>query len=278
MYVDALGNTAPTRTARPYPSGSFYPYTAQTDEFNGTTLDADRWLSVWREDAALWSVSGGNLNVTMTTGDIFDVNGSGAKNIFLQKAPRGDWTITTKVAVPSSSNNPRVYIIAMQDTNNYVLFLARPQSSPAVQPMLEIQGIRTAPEYSLTFPGTFYLQIRKTCGYYYQCYYSTNGAAWTPYGANYYADLKDIYVGLAAYNDGSAKQVRFDYFKIERSPDADQNGIVDISDFSALSGQWLDESCFPKPDADIDNNCTVDVSDLARLADQWLASCACHQP
>ena len=278
LYVDAPGNTAPTRTARPYPSGAPYPYTAKTGEFNGTTLNADRWLSVWREDESLWSVSGGNLNVTMTTGTNFDVNGASARNIFLQKAPRGDWTITTKVTVPSSGNNPRVYIIAMQNTNNYVLFLARPQSSPAVQPMREIKGNRTAPEYSLTFPGTFYLQIRKTCGYYYQCYYSANGSTWTPYGDHYYADLKDIYVGLAAYNDGSARQVRFDYFDIQLSADLDQNGLIDINDFSALSGQWLNEGCFPKSDADITNNCMVDVSDLADLAAQWLTSCPCRQP
>ncbi len=278
LYVDAPGNKAPTRTARPYPSGAFYPCTAENDEFSGTTLDADRWLSVWREDAALWSVSGGSLNVTMTTGNIFDADGATAKNIFLQKAPRGDWSITTRVTVPASSNNPRIYIIAMQNTNNYVLFFARPQSTPAVQPMCEIKGSRTAPEYRLTLPTTFYLQIRKTCGSFYQCYYSPNGSTWTPYGDNYYADLKDVYVGLAAYNDGSAKQVRFDYFRIQRSADLDQDGLIDINDFAALSGQWLDESCFPKPDADIDNNCTVDAADLAGLATQWLTICPCSQP
>ncbi len=276
LYVDALGNKSPTRTARPYPSGAPYPRTAETDDFNGTTLDADRWLSVWREDEALWSVSGGNLNVTMTTGNIFDVDGATAKNIFLQKAPRGDWTITTKVTVPSSGNNPRVYIIAMQNTNNYIVMLARPQSSPVAQAMREIRGNRETVEHSLAFPGTFYLRIRKSCGSFYECYYSANGTTWTRYGAGY-ADLKDIYVGLAAYNDGSARQVRFDYFDIQRSADLDQNGLVNISDFAVLSGQWLDGICSPKPDADIDNNCTVDLSDLARLAAEWLTSCSCAQ-
>ena len=61
--------------------------------------------------------------------------------------------------------------------------------------------------------------------------------------------------------------------------DINQDGLVDPSDLTALSQNWLDVSC-THPDwcerADIDHNGVVDLGDFSRIGFQWMASQVCN--
>ncbi len=68
-----------------------------SDEFDGTALDGCRWDSIVREDQSGYRVTGGNLEIDTSTGDIYNSPNGTPKNFILQKAPAGDWTAETKV-------------------------------------------------------------------------------------------------------------------------------------------------------------------------------------
>jgi len=281
MHIDQEGNNAPTRTPRPYPSGAAYPHTARMDEFEGDTLDRAFWSNIWGENDSLWSVANGALNITMTSGDMWQESTT-AQNVFLQKAPAGDWDITAKVTMPALSDITQAYIVVWQDTNNYVML--RPWkwgTTSFVDHMREVNGVTThARPIIPLLPNPFYLRIQKSCGNYYQCLLSTDGQTWEPYGPNYYAAFTDIYVGLGANKSGvvsSAYQANIEWFDIQRKPDINTDGIVNLQDFSQLAAEWLKADCFPHPLSDVDNDCTVDTADFEMLAAQWWASCSCQE-
>ena len=99
-------------------------------------LDACRWNAIVREDptavpgrpAATWSS-------TSTTGDIYGTGNTGPTNFILQNAPRGDWTLETKVdGTPLNEQYQQGGLIVYGDDDNYVKldFIA---DNPAGQPV-----------------------------------------------------------------------------------------------------------------------------------------------
>lgn len=286
MHIDQSGNIAPIREPRAYPSGSSYPHSAQTDEFEGTSLDRSLWSNIWAENDGYWSVDNGSLNITMAAGDIAGES-TNAQNIFLQKAPEGDWQITAKVNLPLSPNAGEVeqaYIVVFQDTNNYIMFRAWkctqggfwPTNMSYVDHIREIKTVLTYARPNIPLlPDNFYLRIKKSSGNYYQCYLSTDGQTWDPYGPSYYAELTDINVGMGANKNGvilSAYQAKYDFFEIQRSSDLNEDGNVNFVDFQKIALEWFKNDCFPKPLGDIDNNCTVDMNDISELTFKWLTT------
>src|SRR5690606_7758282 len=60
-------------------------------------LDACRWTAIVRPDATAMRVSDGKLELDTTPGDIYGTDNTGPKNLILQPAPAGDWTLETKL-------------------------------------------------------------------------------------------------------------------------------------------------------------------------------------
>ena len=77
----------------------------RSDEFDGTSLDTERW-TVLRPDAANpFSVSGGSLNLPIANGSMYGP-GTSAKNLIVQPVPdAGAWTVTAKITAPNLTEN-----------------------------------------------------------------------------------------------------------------------------------------------------------------------------
>ena len=71
------------------------------DDFDGSTLDKDRWNAIVRDTPAEYTVQGGNLNITTSPGDIYtgDTNPP-PNNFILQDAAHAgsDWVIETRIS------------------------------------------------------------------------------------------------------------------------------------------------------------------------------------
>jgi hypothetical protein len=78
------------------------------DEFNGTALDVCRWDTIVREDPAFYSVGSGALQIVTQPGDHYYYYQADDRNLILQAAPAGDWTIETKVHAAFTGRSARV--------------------------------------------------------------------------------------------------------------------------------------------------------------------------
>ncbi len=144
--------------------------TDPNDEFNGTTIDPCRWNAIVRPDAATAKVTGGNLELTTTTGDIYGTGNSGPKNFILQTAPSGDWTLETKVdASALSEQYQQGGLMVYTDDDNYVKFDLLTTNAPGatvvrgVELRSEVAGTVTNPQPNAN-PGTgvVWLRLKRT--------------------------------------------------------------------------------------------------------------------
>ena len=96
-----------------------------SDEFDGTTLDVCRWDTIVREDPGYYGVAGGALQITTEPGDHYYCCGAGTdKNLILQTAPAGDWTIETKVHAPFTAGaSEQAGLLVYYNDDNYVKFI-----------------------------------------------------------------------------------------------------------------------------------------------------------
>jgi regulation of enolase protein 1 (concanavalin A-like superfamily) len=99
---------------------------ARGDEFAGGALDKTRWNNIVREDAALYNVAGGSLNVTTVNGDIYeDGDPAPTRNFFLQTPDHAgeDWVIETRVDGRQLSDGyEHAGLLAYVDDDNYVKY------------------------------------------------------------------------------------------------------------------------------------------------------------
>jgi hypothetical protein len=114
---------------------------ATDDGFDGAMLDP-KWSFV-REDAEAWSLDDVSGAMTIKAGlgtlqppDMWapsDVPTNSTKNLMLQNAPSGDWTIETKVDLsrPATDIGEQVGLIAYTDDDNYVSIAWRRASDSA---------------------------------------------------------------------------------------------------------------------------------------------------
>jgi hypothetical protein len=186
-YATSGATSTPTATATPTPivTPTPTPTAAPTatpvtgsDDFNSSTLGS-QWSWV-REDNTHWSLTAasGYMRITTQAGDIFGT-GNTAKNILLQNAPVGDWSIVTKLTFPAkpSQNYQQSGLIVYQNDDNYVKL------------------------------------IRIYSGNNYSGYYSVDGVSYTQVGSTQTVSLSPIKVGLVSFG-GVEINADFDYFNI----------------------------------------------------------------
>ncbi|MFI6597715.1 ThuA domain-containing protein [Nonomuraea sp. NPDC050536] len=203
------------------------------DEFDGTALDGCRWNAIVRPDSSAVRVTGGNLEIDTSKGDIFGTGNTGPKNLILQKAPDGDWTLETKIdgaAFNQAYQQGGLLVYAGDD--DYVKFDFITDNAPgsAVQRRLELRsevgGIVQQPQPQVTsLPGgVWWLRLKKEADTFHG-YYSSDGTKWTEMGANGTpAPVKNGKVasgakaGVFAFgvNQTESKTAKFAYFHLSQ--------------------------------------------------------------
>ncbi|WP_433158958.1 ThuA domain-containing protein [Kribbella sp. CA-247076] len=223
---------------------------APDDEFAGTTLDACRWSDVVRPDPAAYRVAGDVLEIDTGNGDIYQGGNTNPKNLMLQPAPDGDWTIETKVdASAFDERYQQAGLMVYADDANYVKldYLTTNAPGSPVTRGLELRSevadavVDPAPNAAAT-QGVWYLRLAKT-GSTFTGSYSADGMAWTALPAVTNPALGSASFGVYAFgaDQVASKTARFDYFKLVRDTVAPSvNLSLNPSTPSGLDGWWTD--------------------------------------
>nr|WP_152992321.1 ThuA domain-containing protein [Nonomuraea pusilla] len=203
------------------------------DEFDGTALDGCRWNAIVRSDPSAVRVTGGNLEIDTSKGDIFGTDNTGPKNVVLQKAPDGDWTLETKIdgsAFNQAFHQGGLMVYAGDDDYVKFGFVTDNAAGSAVQRRLELRsevgGAVQQPQPQVTsLPGgVWWLRLKKE-GDAFHGSYSPDGTKWTEMGANGTpAPVKNGKVasgakaGVYAFgvNQTESKTAKFAYFHLSQ--------------------------------------------------------------
>ncbi|MEV5559350.1 ThuA domain-containing protein [Nonomuraea wenchangensis] len=199
---------------------------APDDEFDGTALDTCRWSAVVRPDATAARVSGGKLELDTTTGDIYGTTNTGPKNLILQPAPDGDWTLETKLdASALNEQYQQGGLMVYTGDDDYVKLDFLTTNSPgatvarAIELRSEVGGTVQSPQpqaNNLT-GGEWHLRLKKE-GDTFTGSYSSDGQTWTDLSApvENSAVAEDAKVGVYTIgtNQTASKTVTFDFFRL----------------------------------------------------------------
>ncbi|GIJ31983.1 ThuA domain-containing protein [Micromonospora sediminimaris] len=210
---------------------------ARSDNFDGDTLDRDRWTSVVRENQLL-SVSDGALRLPTGAGDLYGSRND-ATNLVLQPAPSGAWQATTKVTLPVTANYQQAGLLVYGDDENYAKLDLLYNGSRRVEFIRETAGTpRNEGDDSTDAPtgDTVYLRVSSD-GTSLTAALSADGQTFTPVGRSAALEgIENPRIGLFALNGGTDAPVveaEFDWFQV--IPD-EPAGPVDPSDeFTGIS-------------------------------------------
>jgi regulation of enolase protein 1 (concanavalin A-like superfamily) len=202
------------------------------DEFDGSGLDGCRWTTVVRPDATKTRVTGGNLEIDTTTGDIYGGDNTGPKNFTLQTPPSGDWTVETKV--DASAFNEAYHqggLIVYTDDANYVKldYVTDSATAKRIELRSEIGDAVQDPQptaNNLT-QGVWHLRLVKA-GDTYRGSYSADGVTWADVGVITNAAVSGGKVGLFAFGGNAPTSVtaKFDYFHASWASQPDETAPV----------------------------------------------------
>ncbi|WP_459805221.1 ThuA domain-containing protein [Herbidospora sp. RD11066] len=205
------------------------------DDFNGTTIDPCRWNAIVRPDNTLARVTGGNLEIDTSNGDIYGGDNSNPKNFILQTAPEGDWTLETKVdATTFNQQYHQGGLLVYTDDQNYVKFdtlttnTAGSTVARGIELRSEVGGTVTNPQPNANpNAAVVWLRLKKT-GTVFAGSYSTDGTTWV--------DLSQTVsntavgapkVGVYAFGvNGPTVRAKFDYFKLTKASAVDTTAPV----------------------------------------------------
>ena len=196
------------------------------DEFDGSTLDAERWDASVRQNQNA-SVGGGQLTILTEPGDIYQNDTTPPPNNFiLQDSSHAgeNWTIETRVDSRVNGGYGQGGLIAYVDGNNYVkldpISDAGQTRINRIELRTEIAGTPTGPASDPQIAdgtGTvFYLRLNKN-GESYTGEFSRDGTTWLPAGTvtNPMADPDFGVFAFGPQADGQGDAVTFDYFWLD---------------------------------------------------------------
>jgi len=199
----------PTNTPTPTPGGTY------DDEFNVSTLDP-KWSWI-RQDAANWSLTAapGFMRIVCQAGDINGATAT-AKNILLETAPAGDWTVVTKLTGKPTANWAQAGLIVYQNDDNWVKMVRLYDNANVFQFAKEIAGTFTFQEAADGIASTTsYLKIVKS-GTNYSGYYSSDGVNYTQVWTSQSVSLSTIKIGLISFA-GTGLNADFDWIHVTTS-------------------------------------------------------------
>ncbi|MFC7109164.1 DUF1349 domain-containing protein [Nonomuraea rubra] len=209
------------------------------DEFDGTALDTCRWSAIVRPDATAARVGDGKLQLDTTTGDIYGTTNSGPKNLILQPAPSGDWTLETKVdASALNEQYQQGGLMAYTGDDDYVKldFLTTNSAGSTVARSIELRSEvggtvqNPQPQVNNLTSGVWWLRLKKE-GNTYTGSYSSDGETWTalsaPVDNSAVATGAKVGVYTIGTNQSASKTVTFDHFHlIKGGSDEDRTAPV----------------------------------------------------
>jgi regulation of enolase protein 1 (concanavalin A-like superfamily) len=205
-----------------------------------------------RPDAAAYRVTGGALEIDTSKGDIYQGTATNPKNLLLQPAPDGDWTIETKV--DGSAFNEAYQqggLMVYGDDANYVKFdfLTSNASGGTVTRGIELRSeannvvLDPQPNASpAPTQGVWYLRLAKA-GTKYTGSYSSDGLEWTALPPVTNTALSSASFGIYAFgvDQVASKTAKFDYFKLVKDNVAPEVTLsVNPSTPSGDNGWWND--------------------------------------
>jgi len=210
---------------------------APNDEFDGSSIDTCRWDAIVRGDSATARVTGGQLEIDTTTGDIYGTDNGAPKNFILQTAPSGDWTLETKVdASALSEQYQQGGLIVYAGDDDYVKldYVTDNTAGSAVSGRIELRSevagtvLNPQPQTSALTQGVWHLRLQKE-GTDFKGSYSSDGTTWTELAQT----VTNTAVGdgkIGVYTVGTAQQasktVKFDYFRLTGGETADSTAPV----------------------------------------------------
>jgi len=202
---------------------------SRDDQFDGSSLDKDRWNAIVRDTPAEYAVAGGQLSITTSAGDIYTGDSTPPPNNFiLQSADHAgaDWVIETKIdSATINGGYGQGGLMAYSDGANYVKFDA---ISDAGQTRINRLELRSEIAGAIQQPQPadppidvgvteIWLRLTKT-GQSYAGEYSLDGQTWTPLSAPVTNPMATPSFGLFAFGpqaDGQGDVVPFEYFTLD---------------------------------------------------------------
>jgi cytochrome c len=229
------------------PGGDPCQCVASGDEFDGGAIDKTRWNNIVREDASLYNVAGGTLNVTTVNGDIYqDGDPAATKNFFLQTADHAgeDWVIETRVDGGELSDGyEHAGLLAWADDDNYVKYDIISDAGNTIPNRIELRSEvgsdiqNPQPQLTPLPAGTETVSLRLTkTGTMYSGEYSFDGTNWTSIGQPVPNAMESPSFGLFTQGGSSGgATVNFEYFAVDgetgcpQEPDNEAPVIDEIS-------------------------------------------------
>ncbi|UJF31335.1 PA14 domain-containing protein [Paenibacillus hexagrammi] len=221
------------------------PNGAAVDSFDSAQLDA-KW-SIYRPDNTKWSLATkpGSLHIDSLGGDSFEKSNA-IKNVFLQQAPEGDFSITTKVTASVSKNYQQAGLFIWQDEDNYArlghVWDTDGSTGKSLETAYEKNAVYTKATHMAVHPGsdTVYLQLRKVGNQ--VTSYFWDGTAWAQAADPVTVDLNNVKVGLYTMSatDGTSVPVDFDYFTVGGAQASEEPTAVLDGPATVASGQPFD--------------------------------------
>ncbi|MBT3377813.1 MAG: family 43 glycosylhydrolase [Lentisphaerae bacterium] len=211
----SISVVGPTTTPQPMPSGAPSFGMAQTDHFDGPTLDRQHW-TVLNEVPETWSLGHGALTITTHNGDLHQERAD-ARNVFLQHAPPGDFRVTTRVRFAPEKPFEQAFLCVYQDHNNYQRLSHVWAGTRQIETGCEIDGVyMNSGTPSPVEADLVWLRITKR-GYRYTSVMSLDGQKWRPVGRIWEATFCAPKVGIGAISPVSGRRISaaFELFEFE---------------------------------------------------------------
>jgi PKD repeat protein/glucose/arabinose dehydrogenase len=199
---------------------------AGSDEFDGETLELDRWCTTLHHDPDGYQVADGQLILPTAHGELsgsqFD-----APNLILQPVPLGPWQVTTRVTLDATEAFQQAGLLLAAGNNDFAkaVMMARPDGTRRMSFFTVTGGQERNQASDFTalpadFPSTFYLQLTSD-GSVVTAAYSADGEEWSPLGRSYgLGSAGPWHLGLAALSGGGGNtsipvtDAAFDWFDI----------------------------------------------------------------
>jgi len=198
-----------------------------SDEFDGTSLNTTcRWTTIVGSNPANVSVSGGELKIVTENGEFNNARVDG-KNLILQDAPAGDWTIEMKLKAAMTQQYQQAMLMAYNSNDNFIKSGVAANNLPAAATVFYAETVAETNgafgtggnrQYQLpagTSTGDWYVKLVKT-GNNYEGFVSVNGTVWNSMGApvTHATPMTKIGLHILGPVQAAAVTVPIDYFRV----------------------------------------------------------------